>query len=176
MIELQQSVIEKILKIKLLVCDVDGTMTDSGMYYTETGEVAKKFNTHDGMGIVLLNKSGIKTAIITSENSNIVRARAKKLGIEHVILGSRNKVESLKVLAQKLQLNLNEIAYIGDDVNDLQSMEISGFSACPNDSTKEILKISNYICKSDGGKGAVRELADLILEIQNKPNTLPESW
>jgi 3-deoxy-D-manno-octulosonate 8-phosphate phosphatase (KDO 8-P phosphatase) len=167
---------EKLKKVKLLVMDVDGTLTDAGMYFTENGEAFKRFSTRDGMGVVLLKKSGIDSAIITSENSKIVEARAKKLSIEYVILGSHNKEFALKELCSRLKLDLENIAYIGDDVNDAYAMRISGICACPNDSVEYIKNLSNYVCKENGGYGAVREFAELILKAQNKPNYLTENW
>lgn len=167
---------EKLKKVKLLAMDVDGTLTDAGMYFTENGEASKRFSTRDGMGVVLLRKAGIDSAIITSENSRIVEARAQKLAIEHVILGSHNKEFALKELCRKLKLDLEEIAYIGDDVNDAYAMRIVGISACPADSVDYIKNIANYLCKANGGYGAVREFAELILKAQNKANFLTENW
>ncbi len=156
--------------------DVDGTLTDSGMYFTENGEASKRFSTRDGMGVVLLRKSGIDSAIITSENSKIVEARAKKLAIEYVILGSHDKEFALKELCRKLKLDLEQIAYIGDDVNDAYAIKIVGVSACPADSVEYIKNICDYQCIANGGYGAVRELSELILKAQNLPNYLTENW
>jgi 3-deoxy-D-manno-octulosonate 8-phosphate phosphatase (KDO 8-P phosphatase) len=171
-----QELLQKIKKIKLFVTDVDGTLTDGTTYYSSEGEQLKQFSIHDGMGIVLLKKAGIEVAILTSESSPIVEARAKKLKIEHVGLGSRNKKQDLNELAQKLNYSLDEIAYIGDDVNDLQPLEICGLAGCPSDSVAAIKNVADYICELPGGKGAVREFAELILINQNKPITLPEKW
>lgn len=168
--------IEKLKKIRLLVMDVDGTLTDSAMYYSANGEELKRFNTRDGMGIGLLRKSGIKSAILTSENSEIVRARAKKLKIETIVLGSRNKTEDLKAIAGDLGLELEEVAYIGDDVNDEHAMKLVGVSACPSDAVPIIRQIADYICLKKGGFGAVREFAEVILQSQNKLVSLTENW
>lgn len=167
---------QKLSKIKMLVMDVDGTMTDGKVLYTANGEDAKRFSVRDGMGIELLKKAGIKTAILTSETSGIVTTRAEKLKIDCVMLGSRNKKLDLVQLAEKFSLNLEEIAYIGDDVNDIQPMQIAGVSVCPSDSAASVIEISHYICKQKGGDGAVREFAEMILLSQNKPITLPENW
>jgi YrbI family 3-deoxy-D-manno-octulosonate 8-phosphate phosphatase len=166
----------KLNKIKLLVMDVDGTLTDGTMYYSKTGEELKKFSTRDGMGITLLRKNDIESAIITSEYSQISEQRAIKLRIEHVVLGSRNKTESLIELSKKLNLELNEIAFIGDDINDEHVMNIAGVSACPADATKSIQQIADYICSSNGGNGAVREFIEAILKSQNKSICLTENW
>jgi len=167
---------ERLKKVKLLVMDVDGTLTDSSMYYSKNGEELKRFSTRDGMGITLLHKSGILTAIVTSEDTQIVAARAKKLNIDYVQLGCRNKSSTVTELAGKLDLDLSEIAFIGDDINDEHVMKIVGLSACPNDAVKIIKKIANYKCKKSGGYGAVREFAELILSAQNKPICINEQW
>jgi YrbI family 3-deoxy-D-manno-octulosonate 8-phosphate phosphatase len=162
--------------IKLLVMDVDGTLTDCGMYYSANGEELKRFSTRDGMGITLLKSNNIETAIITSEESQIAKSRANKLKIGHVILGCKNKTEALKELALKLNLNLNEIAYIGDDINDENVMNICGYSACPSDAVQTILNTADYVCEHKGGNGAVREFCELILTSQDKSITLSENW
>lgn len=167
---------EKLKKVKLLVMDVDGTLTDGSLFYSENGEVMKRFCAKDGMGITLLNKAGIKSAIVTSEISQIVTNRAKKLKIEHVILGSRNKLQAIKDLAEQLEISLEEIAYIGDDVNDYFALKEVGFSACPKNANKIIKETVYYVCKNKAGNGAVREICDLILLSQNKSLILEENW
>jgi len=167
---------QKLQKIKCLVMDVDGTMTDSGVYYSAEGEQLKRFSIRDGMGINLWHRAGHISAILTSENSPIVTARAKKLTIQHVLLGSRHKTESVKKLALDLNLDLSEIAYIGDDINDLQAMKLVGVSACPSDAVDSIKNVALYTLSVLGGHGAVREIIDIILLAQNKPIILPESW
>ncbi len=168
--------IERIKKIKVLVMDVDGTLTNSTVYYSRNGEEMKRFSLRDGMGIELLHKAGLRTAILTSENSPIVISRATKLKIGSVMLGSRNKKHSLEEFAKNCKLSLDEIAYAGDDVNDLQAMTIAGLAVCPNDAVQSIKDVAHLILNKNGGYGAVRELAELILSTQNKPITLPESW
>ncbi len=171
-----KSLNSKLIKVKLLVMDVDGTLTDSSMYYSERGEELKRFSTRDGMGIALLHKSNIDTAIVTSENSPIARARAEKLNIRHVVLGCRDKLSALEKLAKKHSIALENIAYIGDDINDLHAIGVAGVSACPSDAVKVIKESTDYICKAKGGRGAVREFAELILKSQNKSTILPENW
>lgn len=156
--------------------DVDGTLTDSSMYYTADGEYMKRFSTRDGMGITLLQKSGIETAIITSENSEIAAARAKKLKISNVYLGCKDKSSAIKEIASKLKLDLSEICFIGDDVNDFHVMKIVGFAACPADSVDLIKSVAGHICSKNGGFGAVRELAEMILIAQNKSISIQEQW
>ncbi len=154
---------ERLRNIRLFVMDVDGTMTDSGMYYLSNGEEVKRFSSRDGMGIVLLNEAGIKTAIITSENSNIISNRAKKLKIDWVIQNSQNKLDDLKKLSIKSGISQEQILYIGDDINDIEAIKWAEIGACPVDAVQEVLNVADYICSKPGGYGAIREIADLIL-------------
>ena len=156
--------------------DVDGTLTQCTVYYSRNGEDMKRFSLRDGMGIELLHKSGIHTAIITSENSPIVISRATKLRIGSVIVGSRNKTRSLKELSDNLGIPLASIAYIGDDINDLWAMQTAGLAVCPKDAVNAIREISNIILEHNGGEGAVREISELILQAQGKPLILNENW
>jgi len=173
----QQTLLKKLQKIELLVMDVDGTLTDSAMYFSRNGEELKRFSTRDGMGINLLHLAGIQTAILTSELSEIVTARAKKLAIKHVVLGSKNKKYALTELGLKLGMTFQKIAYIGDDVNDIPPFKLAGVTACPSDSVPQIKELADYICVATGGNGAVREFADMILTAQQKPITVPEdNW
>ena len=147
--------------IKLFGCDVDGTLTDAGMYYTENGDELKKFNTRAGMGMKLLRESGIITLIITSENTKIVENRAKKLKVDYLYQGVQNKLEVIKELLKKLDIDKSEFAYIGDDINDKEILEFAGLKACPNDAMEIIKNIDNILIMSKkGGEGAVREFVD----------------
>ena len=138
--------------------------------------VFKRFNVKDGMGITLLKKAGFLIAFLTSETTPINDKRAEKLKIDIVIQGSRNKTEDLGLIATRLELDLSEIAYIGDDVNDLHAMKLCGFSACPADSYHLIKNNVDYICESIGGHGAVREICEMILLANNKKIYLDENW
>ncbi len=166
---------EKLQKIRLVVMDVDGTLTDGKVYYSKNGEELKSFSIRDGMGIELLHQNGIATGIITTETSQIVTARAMKLKIEHVILGSKNKLKDLISLCDEIGLTLDEVAFIGDDINDIQALQSAGFSACPDDAIKYVKDKVDYISAYNGGNGAVREIIELILEAQNKKITYEES-
>ena len=147
--------------IKLFGCDVDGTLTDAGMYYTENGDELKKFNTRDGMGMKLLRESGIITLIITSENTKIVENRAKKLKVDYLYQGVQNKLEVIEELLKKLNIDKSEFAYIGDDINDKEILEFAGLKACPNDAMEIIKNIDNILIMSKkGGEGTVREFID----------------
>ncbi|MCS6318665.1 MAG: HAD-IIIA family hydrolase [Nitrospira sp.] len=152
--------------MRLFATDVDGVLTDAGMYYSESGDEWKKFNTHDGMGIKLLQKVGLVTAIITQESTKIVMRRAQNLTIPEVHQGVYDNLAVLKELVARHGFSLDQVAYIGDDVNDLQALGAVGFSAAPADGMPPVLKTVRYVCKKKGGEGAVREVADLILAAQ----------
>lgn len=171
-----EKICDKLKKIKVLAMDVDGTLTNGRVYYSRNGEELKAFSIRDGMGIELLRLSGLSPLLITSETSEIVTARAKKLKIEHVLLGSKDKKSDLTNFAKNLGIELENFAYIGDDINDLEVMKIVGFSACPNDSIFLVKEQVDYICNYPGGGGAVRELIELILTKQEKKLTLPKNW
>lgn len=164
----------KLKSIKLLAMDVDGTLTDGKVYYSKNGEELKAFCIRDGMGIQLLHHFGIKTCIITTETSQIVSARAMKLNIDHVILGSKNKLKDMEELCSEIGISLLETAFIGDDINDINLIEKVGFSACPSDAIKYVRDKVDYICSNTGGNGAVREFIELILTAQGKEIIFPE--
>tara|TARA_Y100001968_G_C19346214_1_gene712166 strand:- start:405 stop:890 length:486 start_codon:yes stop_codon:yes gene_type:complete len=153
-----------IKNIKLLATDIDGVWTDAKMYYTEQGDYMKAFSTYDGMATSLLKNKNIEVAILTSENSEIVRRRAEKLNIKYVYIDEKEKLLRIKYLCNRLGISLNEVAYIGDDLNDIDVLSNVGISAMPINSP--ILDIYNpdYITKRAGGNGAFREFADLILK------------
>ncbi len=159
---------EKLKKIKMLVMDVDGTLTDGRVFYSKNGEEMKAFSIIDGMGIQIFQDYGYLTAIITSETSQIVTARAMKLKINNVLLGSKDKRKDLTDLANELNLSLEEVAFIGDDIIDIPALKIAGFSACPANAVKYVRDNVDYICNRSGGNGAVRELIEMILEMQGK--------
>ena len=148
--------------------DVDGVLTDAGMYYTESGDELKKFNTRDGMGIKMLQAASLVTAFITKEKTAIVERRGQKLAVPEVHQGVDDKLAVLTTLTQKYGLSLDQVAYIGDDVNDLDALRAVGFSAAPADAMPTVRKAVHYICVKKGGEGAVREVADLILAAQKK--------
>lgn len=154
---------EKCKKIKMVLTDVDGVLTDGGMYYTKEGDVMKKFHARDGMGITLLRKQNIPTIIITKEKTMMVKQWAKKMNVEKLHDGINQKDLMVKEICKKYKLDVKELAYIGDDVNDIELLKKVGFSASPKDGIKEVKDICDYICTTDSGKGAFRELCDLIL-------------
>lgn len=149
--------------IRIFATDVDGVLTDGGMYYSESGDELKKFNTRDGMGIKLLQNAGLVTAVITQEETKLVRRRGEKLDIPEVHQGVRDKLGRLRELCSKYQCSLDQVAYIGDDVNDVEALRAVGFSAAPADAVPAVLRVVKYVCKKKGGEGAVREVAEMIL-------------
>lgn len=151
------------MKIKMLVMDVDGTLTDGRIYIGNDGEVFKAFDVKDGYAIANLHKVGILPVIITGRKSDIVQQRAKELKILEVHQGEEDKVIRLREIAKRKGILLEEVAYIGDDLNDLSCMEVCGISACPRDAVDEILNKVDYVCKNDGGRGAVREFIEFII-------------
>ena len=154
------------MKIKLLVMDVDGTLTDGKIYIGPDGEVMKAFNVKDGMRIKrLANERGTVSAIITGRTSKITENRAKEMRIKEVIQGTSNKLPALMALVEKYGVTLEETAYIGDDFIDIPCLEACGFSGCPADSAPEVIAVSKYVCKLKGGEGAVGEFADWLREI-----------
>ena len=150
--------------IKLVATDIDGVWTDAKMHYTENGDFMKSFSTYDGMAVQLLKEKNIDTVIITSENSEIVIQRAKKLNIKNVTIGEKNKLERIKKICADKKINLDEVAYIGDDINDIDILREVGFSALTSNSPiKNKIKV-DYITNRKGGDGAFREFVDLILK------------
>jgi len=147
--------------IKMLIFDVDGVMTDAGMYYSESGEESKRFNSRDGLAIRNLNKLGWKTGIISHGiNINLIKRRADLLGISHVYAGNRPKTDVLAEWCNELNLSFSQIAFIGDDINDLPIIRVVGFSACPADALNAVKKEVNMVLSSRGGDGAIREWID----------------
>lgn len=147
-----------VTKIKIIFMDVDGTLTDGKIHISENGELFKSFNIKDGMAVTLMKKNGIVPAIITGRASKIVALRCKDLGIDEVYQGVENKMEVLSKVLEKYHLVEKEALYFGDDVNDICCMETCGLSACPADAAHEVKKIASYVCKKNGGEGALREL------------------
>ncbi len=153
----------KAKNIKLVAFDIDGVMTDGSLTYHEDGSESKTFNAKDGQGIVMLNKAGIKTAIITAKSSPVVLKRAEVLGIAKVFVGQKNKLKALNSLIEEFKITENEVAYMGDDYPDLAVIKQVGLSSCPNDAIEEVKKNAAFVSSFGGGHGAVREFCDFIL-------------
>ena len=163
----KKNALEAAKKIKMLVFDVDGVMTDGSITYDEEGKEYKTFNAKDGHGIVRMNKSGFITAIITARNNGTVQHRAKNLNFTELYQGYKYKLPALEELLKKYKLSLENVSYMGDDLPDICILEKVGLACCPADAVKEVQDICNFKSKYNGGKGAVRELCDFILDAQN---------
>jgi YrbI family 3-deoxy-D-manno-octulosonate 8-phosphate phosphatase len=156
----------KARKIRLVVTDIDGVWTDAKVYYSEHGETLKAFSYYDGMATALLTQAKIRTAIITGENSKPVARRAEKLKIEDVFLGVEDKLEVFESLLVKYNLTPDEVAYIGDDVNDYTVMQVAGLTASPSNTPAFHILKPDILLSRAGGDGAFREFADLIIASQ----------
>lgn len=155
-------------KIKMAVFDVDGVMTDGSITYDENGVEYKTFNAKDGQGIVMITKAGIITAIITARENGTVKHRFENLGMSKLYMGQKNKIIALKELAAEYNLEFSQIAYMGDDLPDLCVLKEVGLAACPNDAVNEVKKVCHFISSKRGGRGAVRELTDIIYKNMQK--------
>lgn len=162
-----EQLLKKANKIRLLILDVDGVMTNNELIYGEDGHEYKAFNTRDGHGMVLLQKSGIEIAIITGRESELVKKRMSDLKVKHVFQGVPDKLPTFQKLVSDLDIELDQIAYIGDDILDLPILTRSGLSVTPADGDSEVKSRVDYISKFNGGAGCVREVCELILRSQN---------
>ncbi|KJS71088.1 MAG: 3-deoxy-D-manno-octulosonate 8-phosphate phosphatase [Desulfotomaculum sp. BICA1-6] len=151
--------------IKMLIMDVDGTLTDGKIYIANQGELMKAFNVKDGLGIAKLCDKSIVPVIITGRNSEIVIQRAKELNIAEVIQGAHDKVKILKQVAEKYECKFNEIAYIGDDENDLECIKLCGVKGCPADAVNNVKMVADFVSQYNGGNGAVREFIEYLINI-----------
>lgn len=150
--------------IKLFATDVDGTLTDGCMYYTDDGREMKKFHFRDGHGFQLLREAGIKTAMLTAESSPIVKMRADKLQVDFLWMACKDKLDFMQRLCNDLGINMNEVAYIGDDINDVPLLRAVGRAACPADAHKCVQEVPGIVLlHANGGHGAVREFIDMCI-------------
>jgi len=159
---------EKLKKIKLLVLDVDGVMTDGRILLNELGGEIRCFDVKDGIGIRSVVLSGLKVAVISGRVSEVVKRRCERLGVEDVYQGYQNKLEPLRKILEKNGIGLEETCYLGDDLIDVPVLGIVGLSACVADAVPEVKEICDYVCANGGGRGAVREVAQMILKAQGK--------
>lgn len=151
-------------EIKMLLTDCDGCLTDGGMYYSEKGDELKKFNTRDGMGFELLREKGIITGIVTSENLDLNRRRAKKLKLDILELGCKDKLSAIKRICDEREIALKNVCYIGDDINDIEAIKAVGFGCSPADAMPEVKTVANYVTKARGGEGIIREIVEHIMK------------
>ena len=167
---------ERASRIKMIIMDVDGTLTDGTLLILPDGEELTSYNVKDGTGILLARVAGLKTGIITGKTSKSLEKRAEKLKIEEIYQGILDKKKVLSKILEKHNLDPDQIAYIGDDLGDLEVIKSVGLAGAVADAHPEIKKHSHFICKNAGGKGAVREFIEFILEAQNKWQTIEENF
>lgn len=148
-----------------MLTDIDGVWTDGGMYYDNFGNELKKFHTYDSAGVLMCHQNNILVGIVTGEDTNIVKRRAEKLKIDYVYQGVANKLEVAKKLIEKLNLSFEEVAYIGDDNNDLELLKSVGISGCPSSAPEFIQKICDIVLNKKGGEGVFREFVEKITSI-----------
>ena len=154
---------DEIPAIKLFLTDCDGTLTDGGMYYSVNGEELKKFNTRDAVGLRILSEHGIKTGIITSENTDITIRRGEKIAVDEIIVAAQDKLASIRKLCEKYNIGLQNVAYVGDDLNDLEALANVGIGFCPADACEAVYAAARHVTKACGGAGAVREATEYVL-------------
>ena len=171
-----ESLTASLQKIKLLALDVDGVLTDGSIYISPAGEVFKGFNAKDCMGISCALRSGLQIAVITGRQSPIVERRCEELGITLLQQGVKDKRLALEQMAQKLGLVREEIAYMGDDLNDIPAFKASGLNLVPADAAIEVMAVADIITKASGGRGAVREAITMILAAQDNWNVIVNSY
>jgi len=166
--DISQEIIERAKKIKLIMLDVDGVLTDGRIIFSSAGEELKCFNAQDGCAMVLAHRAGIKIAFITGRESSILARRAREHQVDEIFQNTNNKQEILQKLLNKYQLRPEEVAFIGDDLVDIAIMKKSGLAVAVADAVFEVKEISHYITRREGGKGAIREVVDLIIKSQDK--------
>jgi 3-deoxy-D-manno-octulosonate 8-phosphate phosphatase (KDO 8-P phosphatase) len=159
---------ERAQRVKLLVFDVDGVLTDGGLYYGPQGELMKRFDVHDGHGIVMARLAGLPSAVLTARKSEMVEVRGKELKLAAIFQGRKEKGPALEELAQSLGFSAAECAYMGDDTNDLPCFKRAGLAACPSDAMHEAKEAVHFVAGRAGGHGAARELVELVLRAQGK--------
>jgi 3-deoxy-D-manno-octulosonate 8-phosphate phosphatase (KDO 8-P phosphatase) len=171
-----EDLVERARRLRLVLTDCDGVLTDGSVYYGETGEALRRFNVRDGMGVERLRDVGIATAICSREPSAAIAHRSEKLRLPWVFLGVRDKAAHLPVLLRETKLPLEAFAYIGDDVNDLGLLAAigeQGLTACPADAMPEVPPLCHYVCTARGGSGAFRDFAEWLLRLRRDAATIP---
>jgi len=158
--------VEKLSSIRLVITDVDGVLTDGSLFYSTEGVAMKKFNIKDGMGTLLLHEAGISCGVITSDPPDFIEARANRIKLDFIHSKIWNKKEKLLEICSEKNISPENVAFIGDDVNDIEIIKAVGFSAAPSDAIPKVLDIVDYVCERKGGEGAFREFVDLILSVR----------
>jgi 3-deoxy-D-manno-octulosonate 8-phosphate phosphatase (KDO 8-P phosphatase) len=170
------SVERRASRIKLLLMDCDGVLTDGRLWLTEEGNDQKSFNTRDGLGLSLLHREGLRSGIISGRNSRAVTRRAQELGIEFVRQGDPDKIEAFQQILQQAGVDENEVAFIGDDLNDIPIMQRAELAVAVADAAVETLSVAHYVTQARGGQGAVREVIELILKSQGRWSDLIDNY
>lgn len=150
--------------IRLIAMDVDGVLSDGKLYYSSAGEELKTFNVQDGLGLTIAKKLGYQLAIITGRTSPMVERRAKELGFQYLVQGSKNKTASLQAICQEADITLQEVAYVGDDLNDLGAITVAGFSAAPSNAAHDVKLAVDYVTTARSGEGVLREVVEKIIK------------
>lgn len=151
--------------IKLILTDIDGVWTDGGMYYDERGNELKKFHTYDSAGVLLAHACNVPVGILTSENTQIVERRAKKLKIDYLYQGVKNKLEQALVICRELNIDIKEVAYIGDDLGDIRLLKAVGYAGVPSSASDYIRELANVPLNKMGGEGVFREFVEKLLDV-----------
>lgn len=172
----QRLLMAKAKPVQLLLLDVDGVLTDGCLIYMENGIEGKSFNTQDGLGIRLLQKSGVEVGLITARQSEIVRRRAEELGMTYIMQNVSKKLDAFKEVLKRSALKPYQVCYMGDDWIDLALLSRAGFSACPLNGVREVKEICHFVSSRSGGAGAVREVCDLIIEAKGMHHTLLQQY
>lgn len=172
----KQEFTERALKVKLLLLDVDGVLTDGKLYYTPEGEWIKVFHVRDGFGIKLAQKAGIKVGVISGRDSRALVSRLEELGIEEVHLGFNNKLPALENILRKLSLSYEQVAFLGDDLVDIPLLKRVGFPMVVADAPEEVKAYALYITQAKGGECAVREVVELLLKLRDQWKQLVEEY
>ena len=170
------SIERRAARIKLLLMDCDGVLTDGRLWLTEEGDDQKSFNTRDGLGLSLLHRAGLRSGIISGRNSRAVTRRAQELGIEFVRQGDPDKIEAFQQILQQAGVDENEVAFIGDDLNDIPLMQRAELAVAVADAVSEARSVAHYVTQASGGQGAVREVIELILKSQGRWSDLLDNY
>ncbi len=173
---LQRRVLKRARRVRLVVMDVDGVLTDGRMILSERGDELKAFHTHDGIAVALAKRGGLQTAMVTGESSPIAKARGAKLGVDSVVLGARRKGETLETLRAEFGLPADAVAYIGDDLLDIPALQIAGLAITVSDAPAEVQAIAHVVTRARGGHGAVRECVELILRAQGSWHDIVDAY
>ena len=163
-------------RIKLILMDCDGVLTDGRLWLTEDGNEQKSFNTHDGLGLTLLHRAGLKSGIISGRNSSAVSRRAQQLGIEFVRQGDPEKIAAFEEILRQAEVDESEVAFIGDDLTDIPLMQRAELAVAVADAVMETRSVAHYVTRAPGGRGAVREVIELVLKSQGRWNELLEHY